>query len=71
MKKPTKKELWDMSDRTLLTDYDLASERVERSIKAIGLLPGYSTQALRIQDRAITSYDAYRAEILRRMGGAK
>lgn len=71
MKKPTKKELREKSDRHLLTDYDLAASAADRAIHAKDLLPGYSSQVERIKDDILVVVDALRSEILRRMGGGK
>jgi hypothetical protein len=71
VKKPTKKELREISDHHLLTNYNIASDRAERAIRANDILPGYSVQVLKIQEQALSAVDAYREEILRRMGGVK
>ena len=70
MKKPTKKELREMSDGAVLIRYGDAVRRATRIGDARSILPT-GTVKLRCEDKLWRIAEAYRAEILRRMGGAK
>ncbi len=72
MKKPTKKELREMSDSILLSNFAFWYGRVTVYRKAAESLPvNGSAGAWAAMNRAFGPLNVLRAEILRRMGGAK
>lgn len=70
MKKPTKKELREMSDGAVLIRYGDAVRRATRISDARSNLP-IGTVKLRCEDKFWKIVEAYKIEILRRMGGGK